>query len=523
MANNPLPNFPRPNSLPPRAIPRPGIPPRPGVGAAPGGGAPAGPGGGVPAPVAPGAVAPPPPATMVPGGGGHGGGGHGGGGGAAKQPVDPVTEFINQYKKTLLPYIIQNIEPKLLEKGSEDALKGRIEHLVDEKLNADKAPIGRQLRVKLLTEVIDEMVGFGPLEQLLKDESISEIMVNGPQTIYVEQKGKLTLSPVKFVDEEGCRRVIDRILSPLGRRVDESSPLCDARLPDGSRVNVIIPPLALNGSTITIRKFSSNPLVIDKLIGFKALTQGMSMFLKAAVHCTMNIVISGGTGSGKTTMLNALSSFIPDGERIITVEDAAELKLQQEHVVRLESRPKNIEGKGEISIRELVKNTLRMRPDRIVIGECRAGEALDMIQAMNTGHDGSMTTTHANDPRSAISRLETLVMMAGMDLPQLAIRQQIAGAVHLIVQISRLGDGSRRMLNITEVQGMEGNTVLLQDIFKFEQTGTTPEGKIMGVLKGCGLIPKCVDRFKAHGVNLPIEIYQSAVYINYPEGEEPKT
>lgn len=449
-------------------------------------------------------------------------GGHGVSHGTSplKLAVDPVVEFINQYKKTLMPHIIPNIEPKLLDKGNEERLKSRIEALVDEKLAADKAPIGRQLRVRLLTEVIDEMVGFGPLEQLLKDDSISEIMVNGAKTIYIEQKGRLTLSSVQFTDEEALRRVIDRILSPLGRRVDESTPLCDARLPDGSRVNVIIPPLALNGGTITIRKFSKSALSMEKLMGFGALSPGMSMFLKAAVHSTLNIVISGGTGSGKTTLLNALSSFIPDGERIITVEDAAELKLQQEHVIRLESRPKNIEGKGEISIRELVKNTLRMRPDRIVIGECRGGEALDMIQAMNTGHDGSMTTTHANDPRSALSRLETLVMMAGMDLPQLAIRQQIAGAVHLIVQIGRLADGSRRMLNITEVQGMEGNTVLLQDIFKFEQTGTTPEGKIKGILKGCGLVPKCMERFKTAGMHVPVEIFSSVVYINYPEGEE---
>lgn len=432
--------------------------------------------------------------------------------------ADPVADFIIQYKKTLLPFIIPQIEPRLLEKGQEDSLKGRIEQLVDEKLTADKVPVGRQLRVRLLTDIIDEMVGFGPLEKLLRDESISEIMVNGPHTIYVEQKGKLTLSPVKFVDEPSCRRVIDKILSPLGRRVDESSPLCDARLPDGSRVNVVIPPLALNGSTITIRKFSKNPLTMDTLINkFNALSQGMSMFLKASVHCTLNIVISGGTGSGKTTMLNALSSFIPDGERIVTVEDAAELKLQQEHVVRLESRPKNIEGKGEVNIRDLVKNCLRMRPDRIVIGECRGGEALDMIQAMNTGHDGSLTTLHANSPRDSIARLETLIMMAGMDLPQRAIREQIASAIHLIVQISRLADGSRRVINVTEVQGMEGNTVLLQDIFKFEQTGTTPEGKIMGVLKGCGLVPKCMEKFRANGVNVPIEIFQSALNINYPE------
>jgi pilus assembly protein CpaF len=316
---------------------------------------------------------------------------------------------------------------------------------------------------------------------------------------------------------ESCRRVIDKILSPLGRRVDESSPLCDARLPDGSRVNVIIPPLALNGPVITIRKFSKSPLTMEKLIGYKALSQSMAMLLKACVHCTLNIVISGGTGSGKTTMLNALSSYIPDGERIVTIEDAAELNLQQDHVVRLESKPKNIEGKGEISIRDLVRNSLRMRPDRIVIGECRGGEALDMIQAMNTGHDGSLTTTHANSPRDAIARLETLVMMAGMDLPQLAIRQQIAGAVHLIVQISRLADGSRKCTYVTEVQGMEGNMVTLQDVFKYEQTGVNPEGKLIGITRGTGIVPKCQAKFNANDLNVPVEIYQSVLHHNNPE------
>ena len=435
---------------------------------------------------------------------------------ASSQP-DAAQEFVMQFKKQLLPFLVQALDPKLLERGNENALKKRIEELVDERLTADKVPIGRQLRVKLLGDIIDEMVGFGPLEQLLKDDTITEIMVNGHSTIYTEQKGRLSLSPIKFLDVESCRRVIDKILSPLGRRVDESSPLCDARLPDGSRVNVIIPPLALNGPVITIRKFSKSPLTMEKLIGYKALSQSMAMFLKACVHCTLNIVISGGTGSGKTTMLNALSSYIPDGERIVTIEDAAELNLQQDHVVRLESKPKNIEGKGEVSIRELVKNSLRMRPDRIVIGECRGGEALDMIQAMNTGHDGSLTTTHANTPRDAIARLETLVMMAGMDLPQLAIRQQIAGAVHLIVQINRLADGSRKCVCITEIQGMEGNMVTLQDIFKYEQTGMTPEGKQIGITRGAGIVPKCQAKFNANELNIPVEIYQSVLHHNNPE------
>jgi len=507
----PPPNFNRPVAPIPGSIPRPGgVPARP-----PGAGIPPRPGVPPPSQAAPATQALPSVAAST----------------SALHPVqspsnaqrpstaqpDAAQEFVMQFKKQLLPFLVQSLDPKLLERGNEGALKKRIEELVDERLTADKVPIGRQLRVKLLSDIIDEMVGFGPLEQLLKDDTVTEIMVNGHQTIYIEQKGRLTLSPIKFLDVESCRRVIDKILSPLGRRVDESSPLCDARLPDGSRVNVIIPPLALNGPTITIRKFSKSPLTMEKLIGYRALSQSMAMFLKACVHCTLNIVISGGTGSGKTTMLNALSSYIPDGERIVTIEDAAELNLQQEHVVRLESKPKNIEGKGEVSIRELVKNSLRMRPDRIVIGECRGGEALDMIQAMNTGHDGSLTTTHANTPRDAISRLETLVMMAGMDLPQLAIRQQIAGAVHLIVQINRLADGSRKCVAITEVQGMEGNMVTLQDVFKYEQTGVNPEGKLIGVTRGLGIVPKCQLKFNANELNIPVEIYQSVLHHNNPD------
>lgn len=427
--------------------------------------------------------------------------------------ANAATDFVLQFKKQLLPYLIQKINPQLLGSGHETALKSQIEQLIDDKLAADKIPIGKQLRDKLMIDVINEMIGFGPLEHLLSDETVTEIMVNGHQTIFVEQKGKITLSPVKFVDDASCRRVIDKILSPLGRRVDESSPICDARLPDGSRVNVVVPPCALNGPTITIRKFSKNKLTMDKLIEFKALSKGMAMFLQAAVRGTLNIVISGGTGSGKTTLLNALSSYIPDGERILTIEDAAELKLQQDHVVRLESKPANIEGKGEVSIRDLVRSSLRMRPDRIVIGECRGGEALDMIQAMNTGHDGSLTTTHANTPRDALARISTLVLMAGMDLPEKAIREQIAGAVHIFVQIARLQDGSRRCTHITEVQGMEGNIITLQDLFRFEQTGLTPEGKVKGVLKGCGIIPKCLDKLRAHGENIPVEVFQTVLEV----------
>lgn len=429
-------------------------------------------------------------------------------------PGNAKNDFILQFKKQLLPYLIQRIDPALLQPGQEKPLQQTIQTLIDEKLAADKIPIGRQLKDKLMTDVVNEMIGFGPLEELLQDESISEIMVNGSHTIYVEQKGKVTLSPVKFVDEASARRVIDKILSPLGRRVDESSPICDARLPDGSRVNVVVPPCALNGATITIRKFSKNKLTMDRIIEFKSISRGMAIFLQACVKGALNIVISGGTGSGKTTMLNAMSGYIPEGERILTIEDAAELSLLQSHVVRLESKPANIEGKGAVTIRDLVKSSLRMRPDRIVIGECRGGEALDMIQAMNTGHDGSLTTTHANTPRDALARIATLVLMAGMDLPEKAIREQIAGAVHMFVQIARLQDGSRRCTHITEVQGMEGNVITLQDLFRFEQTGITEEGKVKGVLRGMGIIPKCIDKLRAHGENVPIEIFQTTLEVS---------
>ncbi|MDX6767843.1 MAG: CpaF family protein [Candidatus Methylacidiphilales bacterium] len=432
---------------------------------------------------------------------------------APTSATNAAAEFILQFKRSLLPYLIQKINPQLLNSGNQQMLRQTIEQLIDEKLSADKVPIGRQLRDKLMADVVNEMVGFGPLEDLLNDETVTEIMVNGPQTIYIEQKGRITLSPIKFVDDASCRRVIDKILSPLGRRVDESSPICDARLPDGSRVNVVVPPCALNGPTITIRKFSKNKLTIDRLIEFKALSKGMAMFLQACVRGALNIVVSGGTGSGKTTLLNALSGFIPEGDRILTIEDAAELALMQPHVVRLEAKPANIEGKGEVSIRDLVKSSLRMRPDRIVIGECRGGEALDMIQAMNTGHDGSLTTTHANTPRDALSRISTLVLMAGVDLPEKAIREQLASAVHLFVQTSRLQDGSRRITHITEVQGMEGQTITLQDLFVFEQTGLTPEGKVKGVLRGNGIIPKCMDKLRAHGENLPVEVFQTVVEV----------
>jgi pilus assembly protein CpaF len=359
----------------------------------------------------------------------------------------------------------------------------------------------------MFESIAADILGFGPLETLLNDTEITEIMVNGPRNVYVERKGNLTKSDVLFNNDEHVMRVIDRIISPLGRRCDESSPMVDARLPDGSRVNAVIRPISLVGPCLSIRKFKKEGITIEDMIRFGTLSREMAEFLSACVRGRLNIVVSGGTGSGKTTTLNALSSFIPEDERIVTVENAAELQLRQDHVVTLESRPQNVEGKGEISIRDLVINCLRMRPDRIVVGECRGGEALEMLQAMNTGHDGSMTTLHANAPRDAIARIETMVLMAGMDLPVRAIREQIASAVNVIVQQARLKDGSRKIINITEVQGMEGDVVVLQDVFVFEQTGLDERGKIMGQLRPTGIRPKFVELFETQNIYLPPNIF----------------
>jgi pilus assembly protein CpaF len=365
----------------------------------------------------------------------------------------------------------------------------------------------RTERARMFESIAADILGFGPLETLLNDTEISEIMVNGPRSIYIERKGKLTKSDVIFNNDEHVMRVIDRIISPLGRRCDESSPMVDARLPDGSRVNAVIRPISLVGPCLSIRKFKKEGITVEDMIRFGSLTREMAEFLSASVRARLNVVVSGGTGSGKTTTLNALSSFIPEDERIITVENAAELQLRQDHVVTLESRPPNVEGKGEISIRDLVINCLRMRPERIVVGECRGGEALEMLQAMNTGHDGSMTTLHANTPRDAISRIETMVLMAGMDLPVRAIREQIAAAINVIVQQARLKDGSRKIINITEVQGMEGDVVVLQDVFVFEQTGLDERGKIIGQLRPTGIRPKFVEAFESQNIYLPPNIF----------------
>jgi pilus assembly protein CpaF len=383
-----------------------------------------------------------------------------------------------------------------------DALRERIGGIVD-KMLADKGfAVTREERVRLIGEVVAEVTGLGPLEPLLRDDTITEVMVNGPNQIYIERKGKIQRVETSFMGDEHVMRIIDRIIAPLGRRIDQSSPRVDARLPDGSRVNAIIEPLSLIGPVITIRKFSARPFTVEDLIRFGTASPEMFDFLRCCVEARLNIFVSGGTGSGKTTTLNVISSFIPEGERIVTIEDAAELQLRQEHVITLEARPPNLEGLGEITTRDLLRNSLHMRPDRIIVGECRGGEALDMLQAMNTGHDGSMSTGHANSPRDMLSRLETMVLMAGVDLPVRAIREQIASAVDLIVHQARLKDGTRRITNITEVQGMEGDVIVMQDVFVFEQTGVV-EGKIQGRLKPTGIRPKFVEKFEVQGIHLP--------------------
>ena len=402
--------------------------------------------------------------------------------------------------------LISELDPKL-DLSNAAKVRQQVEDIFNSILDSENIVLTRSERARMFESIAADILGFGPLEVLLNDTEISEIMVNGPRSVYIERKGKLQKSDVIFNNDEHVMRVIDRIISPLGRRCDESSPMVDARLPDGSRVNAVIRPISLVGPCLSIRKFKKEGITIEDMIRFGTLSREMAEFLSACVRARLNIVVSGGTGSGKTTTLNALSSFIPEDERIITVENAAELQLRQDHVVTLESRPPNVEGKGEISIRDLVINCLRMRPERIVVGECRGGEALEMLQAMNTGHDGSMTTLHANTPRDTIARIETMVLMAGMDLPVRAIREQIASAINLIVQQARLKDGTRKIVNITEVQGMEGDVVVLQDVFLFEQTGVDERGKIVGQLRPTGIRPKFVEMFEAQNIYLPPNIF----------------
>ena len=387
-----------------------------------------------------------------------------------------------------------------------DEVRRTIQDLFEQILAEENIVLSRPERARLFEQIAAEILGLGPLQPLLEDDTITEIMVNGPKNVYIERKGRLHRVPVTFESNDHVMRIIDRIVAPLGRRIDESSPYVDARLQDGSRVNAVIPPISLVGPTLTIRKFSKNPITVDQLIQFGSVTTEAIQFLKACVESRLNILISGGTGSGKTTLLNIMSGFIPNDERIITIENAAELQLRQEHVVTLESRPPNIEGRGEITIRDLVINSLRMRPERIIVGECRGGETLDMLQAMNTGHDGSMTTAHANSPRDALARVETMCLMAGMDLPVRAIREQVSSAIDLICQQERMRDGTRKVTSVTEVSGMEGDIITMTDIFVFEQTGVE-NGKIVGRLRPTGLRPKFMDKIEAAGINLPPSIF----------------
>jgi pilus assembly protein CpaF len=419
----------------------------------------------------------------------------------AARTVDTLTQLKDRASRALY----ERLGSKLADADIPEAqLHAMVRADLQRVIAFEKTPLSEEDRRRLIHELTDEVLGYGPLQPLLDDPAVTEVMVNGPETVYVERAGHIVRTPATFASEEHLRRVIERIVSRVGRRIDESSPLVDARLPDGSRVNAIIPPLAFSGSSLTIRKFARDPLTIDDLVSFGTLTGDLAEVLRACVQARLNVIVAGGTGTGKTTLLNVLSSFIPEGERIITIEDAVELQLQQEHVVRLESRPANIEGKGDVSIRDLVRNSLRMRPDRIIVGEVRGGESLDMLQAMNTGHDGSLSTVHANSPRDAVARLETLVLMAGMDLPLRAVREQVASAVDVIVQVSRLRDGSRRITSVTEVLGMEGDTVTLQDAFVFDHAaGADPSGRLLGRAVPTGVRPRFLERFAEQGVPVP--------------------
>lgn len=467
---------------------------------------------GVKAPQSPGTIpikgTAPLPGTAPLGEAAQGGAGEGGHAHATARPGTAPLQVPPQLVNALVQRVLTGLPSSTqLERSPEieQMISGRFMAALTQ-LQGNMPPGGQEA---LYRAVMDEVLGFGPLEVLLSDDSITEIMVNGPEQVWIERKGQLLESGIKFLDDEHVLRVAQRILAPLGRRIDRKWPMVDARLPDGSRVNIIAPPCAIQGTTITIRKFFKKPLTVDNLIEFGTLSRPMADFLKACVHGRLNMVVAGGTGSGKTTLLNVLSSFIPEGERIVTIEDSAELRLNQRHVVSLESKPADVDGGQPVTIRNLVINSLRMRPERIVVGECRSGETLDMLQAMNTGHDGSLTTLHANTPRDAISRMETMVMMAGMDLPIRVIREQIASAVDLIVQQSRLRDGSRKITYITEVQGMEGDTIVLQDVFRFRESGSTQDGKVMGNLQASGLVPNFVARLENKGQKIDRAMFQT--------------
>ena len=433
--------------------------------------------------------------------------------------ADPYAELKTQVHHAC----IAKLGPQLFTTQTDEDLSERVLRAVTEQLALDRTPLTREERRQITKEITDDILGYGPLEPFLHDDSVTEVMINGPDSIYIERAGKLERTSATFLDDAHLMRIIDKIVSTVGRRVDESSPMVDARLPDGSRVNAIIPPLALRGPTLTIRKFSRDPYTMDDLINFGSISPKAAQFLSACVHGKLNILISGGTGTGKTTTLNAMSAFIPNAERIVTIEDAAELQLQQQHVITLEARPPNIEGEGEVRIRELVRNSLRMRPDRIIVGEVRGPETLDMLQAMNTGHEGSLTTIHANSPRDALSRLETLVMTAGVELPHRAIREQIASAFDLLIQISRLVDGSRRLTHVSEVLGMESDVITLQDVFVArppdEETQAASNGstKLLDELNCTGLKPHFLEKMAANGVVLPPNFFNedSVGYVGY--------
>ena len=417
-------------------------------------------------------------------------------------------ERMSQIKLDLHKALLENLNLSALEKASETELRTEISTITSEILEERGIVLNREDRQTLNKELYDEVTGLGPLESLLRDDTVNDILVNGPHQVFVERDGKLELTNVTFKDEKHLLRIIDKIVSAVGRRVDESNPYVDARLKDGSRFNAMVPPVAVDGSLVSIRKFKKDKLGIDDLVNFGAFTEEMAAYLQAAVSTRLNIIVSGGTGSGKTTTLNALSSFIADDERILTIEDTAELQLQQVHVGRMESRPPNVEGKGEVSPRDCLKNALRMRPDRIIVGETRGEEVIDMLQAMNTGHDGSMTTIHANSARDGVSRLENMIAMAGIEMPLKAMRSQISSAVNLIVQVSRLQDGSRRMTSITEITGMEGDVISMQEIFKYQRVGLTPDNKIIGHFTATGVRSHFSERFRMWGYNLPASIYE---------------
>src|SRR3954469_8373502 len=416
---------------------------------------------------------------------------------------------VDELRQRVHGKVIEVLGPLLEERNlSERDLRRVVADTIHSALSEEAVVLSGTERAELVREITDDALGYGPIDRFIKDPTITEVMCNGPHDIYIEREGRIERTNVRFADEAHLRRIIDRIVSEVGRRVDESTPLVDARLPDGSRVNAAVHPVAIGGPFLTIRKFSKVPFQVGDLINFGTCTAAVAHFLDACVRGRLNILISGGTGSGKTTLLNVMSSFVPPTERVVTIEDAKELRLQQDHVLSLEARPPNIEGVGIISIRDLVRNALRMRPDRIIVGECRGGEALDMLQAMNTGHDGSMSTGHANTPRDMLSRLETMVLMAGVELPLRAVREQIASAVDLIVHQDRLKDGSRKITNITEIPGMEGDVIVLQDVFIFEQTGII-EGKVQGHLKPTGVRPRFSEKFESHGIHLPPRLFGS--------------